>query len=268
MKAIYEPRGRAREYAALACNLFTGCPNGCRYCFAPQCLRISREQFRSDVRPRPGILEALAREAPKYSGDPRRVLLCFTCDPFPHPLFGKTITREALLILGQNGVRADVLTKNPRYALKTCLLPLRRYRQRLGVSLVWSCEWRARRWEPAANSIADRIGAIGQARRFGIPTWLSVEPVIDAEQALEAIRYVGRLVDFVKVGPINHDRRLKADVDWRMVYCAARNELEKIGVGFYLKRDLCLAAGVPADDEHQYGSFAAAEAARAEGWGP
>ena len=31
MKPIYEPKGKAREYADLALNIYTGCPNGCEY---------------------------------------------------------------------------------------------------------------------------------------------------------------------------------------------------------------------------------------------
>ena len=34
MNVIYEPKGRAREYSELACNLYRGCTHGCRYCYA------------------------------------------------------------------------------------------------------------------------------------------------------------------------------------------------------------------------------------------
>mgnify|MGYP001557876463 FL=1 len=32
MSLIYEPAGRAREYAALACNVYRGCDHACVYC--------------------------------------------------------------------------------------------------------------------------------------------------------------------------------------------------------------------------------------------
>lgn len=45
MSVIYEPRGRAREYAPLACNVYSGCDHGCKYCYAPAVIRKSRQDF-------------------------------------------------------------------------------------------------------------------------------------------------------------------------------------------------------------------------------
>lgn len=42
MKPIYEPSGAAKEYGDLAINIYTGCPHGCFYCFAPSVLRRDR----------------------------------------------------------------------------------------------------------------------------------------------------------------------------------------------------------------------------------
>ena len=32
-KAIYNPKGKAGEYAPWACNFYTGCSNDCEYCY-------------------------------------------------------------------------------------------------------------------------------------------------------------------------------------------------------------------------------------------
>ena len=32
-KALYTPKGAAREYAAVGCNFYTGCPHNCSYCY-------------------------------------------------------------------------------------------------------------------------------------------------------------------------------------------------------------------------------------------
>ena len=55
MSIIYEPRGKAREYAELAVNLYKGCSHACVYCYAPAATFCDREKFSSPdyIRPRP-----------------------------------------------------------------------------------------------------------------------------------------------------------------------------------------------------------------------
>ena len=33
MELIYEPKGKAKEYAGLAFDIYKGCTHGCLYCF-------------------------------------------------------------------------------------------------------------------------------------------------------------------------------------------------------------------------------------------
>lgn len=35
-KALYQPKGKAGEYAKWACNFYNGCSNGCEYCYCKQ----------------------------------------------------------------------------------------------------------------------------------------------------------------------------------------------------------------------------------------
>ena len=51
MEIIYEPSGRAKEYAELAANLYKGCDHRCVYCFGPKVLWKKREAFHSDCKP-------------------------------------------------------------------------------------------------------------------------------------------------------------------------------------------------------------------------
>ena len=55
MPIIYEPKGRAREYALWAANIYSGCVHGCRYCFAPDAIRRERTDFHKNVLPRKNI---------------------------------------------------------------------------------------------------------------------------------------------------------------------------------------------------------------------
>jgi len=77
-KVIYETRGKAQEYCPLAANLYKGCSHGCFYCYVPSIFRASPEEFKKG-QARPGVLEALRKEAPLYKN--KSVLFCFTCDP-------------------------------------------------------------------------------------------------------------------------------------------------------------------------------------------
>lgn len=123
MKAIYEPRGMAREYAALACNLYCGCSHGCLYCYAPSCLQRKREVFHSEVSPRVGVIEALRKDAAGHAGTYERVLLSFTSDPYQPAQNELGLTREALEVLVEHRVPFQVLTKGAcgRFAISTCL---------------------------------------------------------------------------------------------------------------------------------------------------
>jgi DNA repair photolyase len=52
MNVIYQPKGRAREYAPLACNLYMGCTHGCKYCYAPACMHKKPEEWHQAARAR------------------------------------------------------------------------------------------------------------------------------------------------------------------------------------------------------------------------
>ena len=73
MNVVYEPKGRAREYSELACNLYLGCTHGCRYCFAPACMHSTAEKWHSQVELRKNVIPLLEKDAEKLIGDPRRM---------------------------------------------------------------------------------------------------------------------------------------------------------------------------------------------------
>ena len=81
MKIIYEPKGKAREYAPLAVNLYSGCSHGCTYCFGPQTLRKDKQAFSADVHPKKDALDRLQEDAIRLKGDDREILLSFVTDP-------------------------------------------------------------------------------------------------------------------------------------------------------------------------------------------
>lgn len=239
MTVIYEPAGRAREYADLALNLYAGCRHGCRYCYVPAVLRKTREEFHAGARARPRILEQLRKEAPAYSGDPREVLLSFTSDCYQAEENVLRLTRQALEVLADNGVRSAVLTKAPGLAIERDLDVLVRARTRFGVTVV-SLEERFRAdWEPGAPSVEVRLSALRMAAAAGLRTWVSVEPVISPVAAYDVLRECARIgVGDVRIGKLNHMPQMEAQVDWREFAQEAVRICQGAGLRFYLKDDL------------------------------
>ncbi len=212
IKAIYEPRGAAREYSPLACNLYAGCTHGCRYCYVPGCLHVKAEEFHLRAVPRPGILEALAKEASQYGHCNAPVLFCFTCDPYPE--VGSETTRAALEILAAHDVPVQVLTKAGLRAERDFDLLARMRGAQFGVTLVFSREADRMHWEPGASVLYQRMVSLRRAHRLGIRTFLSLEPIIFPQQALDVIRECAPFTDEFRLGKLNH-MQLTAAVDWR-----------------------------------------------------
>jgi len=236
MPIIYEPKGRALEYAELAANLWTGCTHGCTYCFAPGVLRKTRDDFHAKVTPRKDVLKLLERDAKKFSGDPRRVMLCFTCDPYPEIEGELRITRHAMEILSKHDVKCGVLTKRTSIASRDFHL-MALHDIHLGVSLSTLDEVQRRDWEPNADPIQSRQFALLCASRLGVYTWISIEPVWDTEQAIEVIRWAKRNeINHIKVGKMNHNKAVEDSIDWTAFLARVKEELK--GTSHYIKADL------------------------------
>lgn len=234
MSVIYEPAGRAREYSLLACNLFTGCVHGCSYCYAPKTLHITPEQFRANVRPKEGIIEKLRKDAEKFAGTDKRVLLCFTCDPYQPVELEQGITREALKILRHFDVPFQILTKGGMRAARD--FDLYGPNDAFATTLTLFTKYSALEYEPgAAEPILGRVVAIREAKKRGITTWVSLEPVIIPDDSLLAIEQYYKFVDLFKIGKLNYQ---KSDIDWRQFGIEAIKLCEKFGKAYYIKDDL------------------------------
>jgi DNA repair photolyase len=241
MPLIYEPKGRAREYAAWACNVYRGCDHGCTYCYAPAALRMSREQF-ATVQQRRDFLRNLEREAAtvKTNGEP--ILLCFSTDPYCHLDVELKLTRETIKILHAAGHRVTVLTKGGTRALRD--LDLFGPRDTFATTLTLLEMNESRKWEPGAAPPYDRVVAIEKFHDAGIPTWVSLEPVLSAAYALEIIRQTHPFVDLYKIGKWNYSQDANA-IDWRKFAADAVALCESLGKRYLLKRDLACSLEAP-----------------------
>lgn len=238
MRTIYEPEGRAKEFSELALNLYTSCNLRCAYCFN------KKMPWYKDIPclPRTDLLENLEKEAKKRAGDPREILLCFSCDPYPALPQSKTITRDALLILERNGLKAQILTKAGMRSTQDHDI-LKRNGWKYGCSLTCVSEETRLEHEPFTAPYNERVEAIGAAKAMGIYTWVSLEPVLDPRQTLWIIRNLllrtDTRPDFWKLGKLNYEQ---SDTDWRYYLESARKLLGENGQQYMVKEDLLKAA--------------------------
>jgi DNA repair photolyase len=237
MSIIYEPKGPALEYSPLAANLWLTCTHRCKYCYPPAVLHKTKEVFFKEAPARKNVIKELAKDCQKIKCDKRPVLLCFLCDPYqPHDV-KRAVTREALEILALYHMTAQVLTKGGTRAARDFDI-LKKRGWKFGTTLSISKPETKAEWEPGAASVMDRLEAISIAHDMDIFTWVSVEPVIDPEQALEVIDVLEkmRIVDFWKVGKLNHDKERELKIDWAKFIKDVRLLLK--GRPHYIKTDL------------------------------
>jgi len=238
MNVIYEPKGRAREYSELACNLYRGCTHGCRYCYAPACMRTTNEIWHKKAEPRARVLEMLEKDASRLRGDHRRILFCFLSDPYQPIERRSRLMRQSLTIIEKSKLRSQVLTKGSADLIIDDFDLMKKAGTELGVTLCFMDEETRKYWEPNASTVEERLSILKTAHMYGIFTWVSLEPVIDPIQALDVIRAAHPYVDFWKVGKLNHMKEIEAKVDWRKFLSDVRSLLDGLNARYYIKDDL------------------------------
>lgn len=238
MKIIYKPEGKAREYAVLACNIYKGCQHGCKYCFGSQSLWIPRDEYYSAANPKKDVIDRLKKGCAQLNSDSPEILLSFIGDVYQPAEIKLGLTREVIKTLIDHNLKFTILTKGGTRACRDFDLLQGYDKGRFGTTLIFLNQKDADEWEPQAASISDRIEVIQKAHDKGISTWISVEPVIDPEQALRLIKELYPVVDHWKVGKINYHKEIEDKVDWIGFRKNVRDLLESFGADYYLKKSL------------------------------
>ena len=241
MSKIYEPSGRAREYSPLALNLYHGCTHGCVYCYVPKMFCRWGEYKHSDCYPTVDFDE-LERSAAKLQGCNKQILLSFTGDPYCG--VEPDTTTKALEILLKYGHKVAILTKGGLLCQRDLPLFMKfGNRIKVGATLTFDNDEDTERWEPGAASVESRIEALESLHCCGIKTWVSFEPVVYPEQALNLIDMIYPFVDHVKIGKINNYKGVDKGVDWHKFVVDSVALCRSVGLKFYIKESLRPYAG-------------------------
>ncbi len=231
-RVIYQPRGAALEYSPLAANLYKGCPHRCKYCYAPNCLRRNREEYGQAYGPREKVLDKIQRDLidMKAERDNRKVLFCFTCDPYPGEYDDNVYTQHALELFKAYNQPFQLLTKGGMKAARD--FHLYKKTDDFAVTLTLLDEAQSLEWEPGAAVPKERIASLRKAKEKGIKTWVSFEPVLDPEQVYKLYELTEGFVDLYKIGKLNH---YKNDTDWRAFGLAMIEKCERDGKEYIIK---------------------------------
>jgi DNA repair photolyase len=247
-KAIYQPKNKAAEYSAWACNFYVGCSNGCTYCYCKK-----------------GILAgAMGQDKPQLKK-------CFKDEDHAMRMFVKEL-RENIDELRKHGLFFSFSTdpmlpetiKLTQRALNFCHIP---FEEPIPVKILTKCAW----WvdgflndykrifgmdypdkiafgftltghdelEPNASTNAERIEAMKKLHDAGFKTWASIEPIIDFYSAATMIGFSKHWCDLFKIGLMSGGKYFKPELRG---FIESTNE--KVNVPIYWKDSLLKAAGI------------------------
>ena len=224
-KAIYEPNGKAGEYAMYACNFYVGCSNDCSYCYCkrgvlghamgkPQA--TLKKCFKNFVH----ALETFNHELVSNLEELKRggLFFTFSSDPFIEEC--KTLTIEAVTLAAAWHVPCKILTKRADFIKDIPEIwygELQRYIA-FGFTLTGHDEL-----EPGASTNAERIEAMRTLHKAGFKTFASIEPIISIHGSETMVLLTLDCCDLYKIGLMSGKRNYtREQVD---AFCCYVNSL-------------------------------------------
>ncbi|MFA7177610.1 MAG: radical SAM protein [Smithellaceae bacterium] len=246
MGFIYEPTGSARSDAALALNIYHGCTHACSYCYAPSATFTKRDVFNTQVLPRANFLKELEKDAIKRfgRGEGGHVLMSFLNDPYQPAEMEYGLTRKSIQILHATNHSLVTLTKGGTRALRD--IELFTPKDEFASTLTVTTDELLQKWEPGAASFADRCDALKTFHAAGIPTWVSLEPVLYSKEVFKIIEKTHEYVGHYRIGRLNRNSHEKT-VDWGQFAESVTSFCLKNGIPYFIKKELMphLPAGIP-----------------------
>lgn len=218
-KAIYNPSGKAGEYAKWACNFYVGCSNGCEYCYCKKgilagAMGQDAPQLKKCFRDEKQALEVFERELIQNLDSLRGhgIFFSFTTDPLLPET--RMLTTACAAIAVSNGVPVKFLTKCActDFLLNwSSLMGVARKMIAVGFTLTGHDEL-----EPRASTNAERIEAMRKLHDLGFRTFASIEPIVTVDDSLTMIAATQGFCDLYKVGLMSGKNYERTDI-WYLI---------------------------------------------------
>lgn len=204
-KFIYQPAGKAREYALWACNLHKGCSNDCTYCYCKRGVLGSEmggpvPELKKGIGNEDDAFKTFEKELEKYRDGIIRgggLFFSFSTDPCLPETLGLTLRCVGLAV--DRGVPCRILTKRAEWINDggDGWRLVKKKKQMLSVGFSFSG------WEPAepgASPECERVSALRKLSRAGIRTFTSFEPILDIAGIEKTIKDILDYCDEFKFG--------------------------------------------------------------------
>jgi len=264
-KAIYQPAGKAAEYAEWACNFYVGCSNGCTYCYlkkgrGAKILGGDKPTLKKCLKDENHALEVFEKELKANLSELQKHGLFFSFST--DPMLPETIamTYAALVICLKYHVPVKILTKKSSYIdltmfefsiedksiinkkgvheVRACSLldfpSFEKSQIAFGFTLTGHDEL-----EPGASTNAERIEAMKKLHEAGFKTFASIEPVIEFWSSYEMLKEIRGFCDHAKIGLLSGIKHNSMDVKYFI-----KEVIENIDYKIYFKDSLLKAAGL------------------------
>jgi len=153
----------------LTFNPYTGCDHQCTYCYASSYI----PDFK-DCRPKKDLLVALKREAAKLKGE--TISIANSSDPYPRVEVSAGLTRRCLEILSESNCKIQIITKSNLVTRDDDLLS--KTPATVALTITTDDDSLARQIEPFAPSSSERMRAVQDLIRAGIPVSVRLDPII------------------------------------------------------------------------------------------
>jgi DNA repair photolyase len=257
-KAIYNPAGKAGEYAKWACNFYVGCSNDCSYCYCKKgvlstTMGQNQPQLKKCFKDDDDAIKVFEKELKANVSELQKhgLFFSFTTDPMlPDTI---DLTEIAIEIATDWDIPVYVLTKRADWVpYMLPRLPINRHEMYAFGFTLTGCD----ELEPNASTNQERIAAMKRLHDMGFKTFASIEPIIDIDKSMEMIKQTLGFCDLYKIGLLSGKRDYNKELLNHFVgrtcwLVSSRTQSSKIywkeSVKKYLGNDIVCARGVDAD---------------------
>lgn len=243
-KAIYTPKGAAREYAAAGCNFYNGCPHDCLYCYLKRGV-LSKTMGKTEVTLKKcfadenDALFIFKHECERYIDHLRKTGIFFSFSTDPMLKETCLLTLRAAKFALECGIPVKILTKCANVPLSANLLlndidKEKRHMMAIGFTLTGRDDM-----EPNADHNAERIDAMRRTKELGFNTFASIEPIIDFDSSFKMIEQSANFCDLFKIGLRSGVKKDYYDAEKCAFFIGRVTGLcEKVGFKVYWKKSI------------------------------